>query len=72
MARGAGGSGLPGLHQHGGQSQAGEPRQMESLVHENCKTDSLFPRDHADIYIYFPQTEAQTRPEVCLFGAQKM
>lgn len=65
VARGAGGSDLPGPHQHGGQSQPGGPSQVENLVHENCRADSLFPRDHADTCVYFPETEAQTRPEVC-------
>lgn len=51
-----------------GQSQAGDLSQVESLVQNRL----LFPKDHADICIYFPETEAQSRPEVCLFRAQKM
>lgn len=47
------------FHWHGGQSQAGELSQVESLVHKNRRADSLFPRHHTDICLYFPETEHQ-------------
>lgn len=41
------------LSQDGKQNQAGGLSQVERLVNENYKVDSLFPSDHAKTGIFF-------------------